>query len=296
MGGFTQQSLPRSAWPSTCLHLLMLTSIILYVLRRLRQRATLSRRRCQVTSDHGCLKTPQQDQKWWCLGIDVLLETNRNRKSRTCLEVLQARFTKYGNTYTSHALGLSSIVTIDPANIQAVLKTKAEDYEVRSAREIPLGGLVGPGILTTDGDVWRFHRNLIKPSFGRSRLGDLTEFEEHTLRLLRHLPPSGTAIDLQELFLKFTLDTSTKHLFGTSSGSLATLSDVKTEPELAGAFNRSQRAAVTKSALGWADRLRPQPQYWLDTYRIRRYADRYLSLIHTPSPRDGLLSRMPSSA
>lgn len=50
------------------------------------------------------------------------------------------------------------------------------------------------------------------------------------------------------------------------------------EPELAGAFDRAKRAAVEKFALGWADRLRPQPQYWRDTSRVWSFAERYVSI------------------
>lgn len=242
------------------------------------QRMIRHRRAQAFAEAHGCEPAPKRRQKWYYFGADTLVESYRHKKQFHYLELLQQNFTEYGLTYTSSVLGTSKLTTIDPANVEAILKTQWSDFLARPARKIPLDGLVGPGILTADGNLWSTHRKLMQPSFKRKSLEDFGLYDEHFERLLQHLPTPGQVTDLQKLFFGFTLDTSTQHLLGCSSGTLAPSSVVSPEPELAGAFDRSQRAAVEKFALGWADRFRPQLQYWRDTSRVHRFADRYVKL------------------
>lgn len=231
----------------------------------------------RLALDNGCGDTAKRRQKWWKFGLDTIYESWRWKKDGRYLELLQRNFDEYGKTYSSNVLGVSKITTIEPANIEAILKTQWQDFIARPARKVPLDGLVGPGILTSDGALWKTHRKLMQPSFSRKALEDLSIYSVHFNQLVRHLPRDHSVVDLQDLFFRLTLDSSTAHLLGCSSQTLASGSEVSAEPELAGAFDRAQRAAVEKFALGWADRLRPQPQYWRDTSRVWSFAERYVS-------------------
>jgi hypothetical protein len=204
----------------------------------------------------GCAEIPKRRQKWWKFGIDTIYESYRWKKQHSYLELLQKNFNDYGKTYSSRVLGTNKLTTMDPANVEAILKTKWEDFIARPARKIPLDGLVGPGVLTAD----------------------LSIYAEHFDRFMYHVPRDGQIVDLQDLFFKLTMDSSTAHLLGCSSRTLASTSELTPEPELAGAFDRAQRAAVEKFALGWADRLRPQPQYWKDTALVWNFAQRYVDI------------------
>jgi cytochrome P450 len=228
--------------------------------------------------DNECAKAPRRRQKWWKFGADTIYESYRWKKQHKYLELLQSNFDEYGKTYTSRVLGVNKLTTMDPANVEAILKTKWEDFIARPARIVPLDGLVGPGVLTADGALWKQHRKLMMPSFSRKALEDLTIYSEHFDRFMHHVPRDGQIIDLQDLFFRLTLDSSTAHLLGCSSRTLASTSELSPEPELAGAFDRAQRAAVEKFALGWADRLRPQPQYWKDTTLVWNFAQRYVDI------------------
>jgi cytochrome P450 len=229
-------------------------------------------------SINGCAEIPNRRQKWWKLGIDTIYESYRWKKQHSYLELLQKNFDDYGKTYSSRVLGTNKLTTMDPANVEAILKTKWEDFIARPARKIPLDGLVGPGVLTADGALWKQHRKLMMPSFSRKALEDLSIYAEHFDRFMYHVPRDGQIVDLQDLFFKLTMDSSTAHLLGCSSRTLASTSELTPEPELAGAFDRAQRAAVEKFALGWADRLRPQPQYWKDTALVWNFAQRYVDI------------------
>lgn len=242
------------------------------------QRLERSRRLRDFALKNECLEAPKRRQKWWKFGVDTIYESWRWKKEHKYLELLQYNFDDYGKTYTSEVLGVNKLTTIEPANVEAILKTNWEDFIASPARKVPLDGLVGPGVLTADGSLWKFHRKLMMPSFNRKALEDLTIYSEHFDRFEQHLPSDDQAVDLQDLFFRLTLDSSTAHLLGCSSNTLASSSEVSPEPELAGAFDRAQRAAVEKFALGWADRLRPQPQYWRDTKLLWNFAERYVNV------------------
>lgn len=225
---------------------------------------------------HGCCEAPNVPQRPWLFGLDLLYESHVNMKHHTYLQSMQETFNTYGRTFQSHHLGKIMLSTIEPANIQAIVKTKASDYLARPARAVPLDGLVGHGILTADGEMWKRHRSLMKPSFNRKRLEDFAMYEEHVQHLLACIPRNDEAVDLRDLFFSFTINSATEHLFGSSCRSLAADNEASAGPDLADAFDRAQRASVEKFALGWADRLRPQIQYSRDTKRVRQFADHYV--------------------
>jgi len=82
------------------------------------------------------------------------------------------------------------------------------------------GPLLGDGIFTQDHKKWKHSRKLLSPQFGKSYYRDLDFFGEHVDNLFSLIPKDGSPIDLQPLFFKFTLDTTTALLFGTSIYSL----------------------------------------------------------------------------
>lgn len=258
-------------------HLLSLAVLIvcIYVIS---QRWIRARKLRAFAAANQCEDAPKRRQQWWMFGADTIYESWRWKKEHKYLELLQKNFNDYGKTYTSKVLGVNKLTTIEPGNIEAILKTKWEDFIARPARKVPLDGLVGPGVLTADGSLWKSHRKLMMPSFSRKALEDLSIYSDHFDRFVGHLPKDGEVIDLQDLFFRLTMDSSTAHLLGCSSNTLATTSEVSPEPELAGAFDRAQRAAVEKFALGWADRFRPQPQYRKDTKRVWEFAERYVNV------------------
>ena len=258
-------------------HLLSVAALILFTYL-ISQHWIRARRFRAFASANGCNDTAKRRQRWWMFGADTIYESWRWKKEHSYLELLQKNFNDYGKTYTSKVLGVNKITTIEPANIEAILKTNSEDFIARPARKIPLDGLVGPGVLTADGALWKTHRKLMMPSFSKKALEDLSIYSDHFDRFLGHLPRDGEVVDLQDLFFRLTMDSSTAHLLGCSSNTLATTSEVSPEPELAGAFDRAQRAAVEKFALGWADRFRPQPQYRRDTKRVWEFAERYVNI------------------
>ena len=108
--------------------------------------------------------------------------------------------------------------------------------------------LLGDGIFTQDGAAWRHSRDLLKPQFARSYYRDLDLFREHVENLMAWIPKDGSPVDLQPLFFRFTLDTTTALLFGKSVYSLRhDASD--DEKDFANAFDVAQQYLVKRYRL-----------------------------------------------
>ncbi|THC87040.1 hypothetical protein EYZ11_013514 [Aspergillus tanneri] len=147
----------------------------------------------------------------------------------------------------SKELQRCAILTIEPENIKTILSLKFKDYGI-SHRLKPFKPLLGEGIFDTDGDHWASSRALIRPSFTRDQVADLTSFENLIQDLFSLLPRDGkTVVDLQDLFFRYTIDSATEFLFGQS---ISTLKKTQSELGFAQAFHYAQKAIITRDTLG----------------------------------------------
>ncbi len=140
--------------------------------------------------------------------------------------------------------------------------------------------MFGDGIFTQEGQAWKTSRQILRPQFHHRQYEDLEVFEDSVKELLEAITREKTendVIDLQPLFFRFTLDTTTAFLFGESVHSLKA-------PESAGeqtfgdAFNTAQEFI--------AKRFRLLDLYWLiggKTFRdacqkINDFADKIIDI------------------
>lgn len=111
------------------------------------------------------------------------------------------------------------LVTRDPENAK-VLLTESQSFEIGTYRAGMFEPLIGLGIMTLKGEAWRHSRALVRPQFSREQLSNLDLEEGHLSALsetLRAREDGWTEqVDLQPLFLNFTLDTATEFLYGSS--------------------------------------------------------------------------------
>jgi cytochrome P450 len=151
-----------------------------------------------------------------------------------------------------------TITTIEPENAKTTLVSKFKDYGIGHRLE-RLGPLVGAGIFTTDGEHWAMSRALIRPSFARDQVASLRQFEELIPGLFALIPRDGmTTVDLQDVFFRYAIDSTTKFLFGQSVGSLKL--STKSESNLAYAFNYAQEAIKMRKVLGPLSRFYRDPK------------------------------------
>ena len=80
--------------------------------------------------------------------------------------------------------------------------------------------LLGNGIFTQEGPAWKHSRELLRRQFVRMQYQNMDVFHEHVDNLFTSLHSSTGMVDLQPLFFKFTLDTTTALLLGRSVYSL----------------------------------------------------------------------------
>lgn len=124
--------------------------------------------------------------------------------------------------------------------------------------------LLGHGIFTQEGASWKHSRELLRKQFVRTQYQNLDRFREHVDNLLACLPSSNGVVDLQPLFFKFTLDTTTALLFGQSVFSL------KAEA-MENAGIRSFTEGFDMAQAGLAKRFRLAPFHYL--YRPRAFTN-----------------------
>ncbi|EEF39957.1 cytochrome P450, putative [Ricinus communis] len=114
----------------------------------------------------------------------------------------------------------------DPTNVEHVLKTNFANYPKGETYHSYMEVLLGDGIFNVDGDLWRKQRKTASFEFASKNLRDFstTVFREYTLKLssiLSHASFHNKEIDMQELFMRLTLDSICKVGFGVEIGTLA---------------------------------------------------------------------------
>src|ERR1022692_5221351 len=88
----------------------------------------------------------------------------------------------FGDTFRFYFGGVrEAIVTTNPAVIQHVLKTNAENYHKSEIQVKRMGHFLGKGLLTSHGEAWRNQRRLIQTGFDRKQLDALSSIMQDSL-------------------------------------------------------------------------------------------------------------------
>uniref|UniRef100_A0A6N2MY13 Uncharacterized protein n=1 Tax=Salix viminalis TaxID=40686 RepID=A0A6N2MY13_SALVM len=167
------------------------------------------------------LSKKQEKHKYHPVGGTVfnqLLNFNRLHHYMTNL----AR--KY-KTYRLIAPFRSEVYTADPVNVEYILKTNFENYGKGGHNYDNLSGLLGDGIFTVDGDKWRQQRKVSSYEFSTKVLRDFSSviFRKNVAKLANIVSEAAKAnqsMDIQDLFMKSTLDSIFKVAFGVELDSM----------------------------------------------------------------------------
>src|SRR6266436_6098119 len=102
--------------------------------------------------------------------------------ARNPVQVLSNYTERLGDTFRFYLGGLKEvIITTNPAVIQHVLKTNAENYQKSEIQVKRMGHFLGKGLLTTHGEAWRTQRRLIQKGFDRKQLEVLSSTMQDSL-------------------------------------------------------------------------------------------------------------------
>jgi cytochrome P450 len=123
-----------------------------------------------------------------------------------------------GETFKFYLGGIKeAIVTIDPAVIQHVLKTNAENYTKSEIQVKRMGHFLGKGLLTTHGEPWKTQRRLIQKGFDRKQLEALSAIMQdsltESLRTFDREVGDGP-VDIYPQLMKMTFAMVARSLFG----------------------------------------------------------------------------------
>lgn len=90
------------------------------------------------------------------LGIDIIQRTAKaiNNHVSQSDDVLVYEELGKPATWRQNMFGTKVLVTVDPANIQAMLATKFKDFELGHTRRGSYAPFIGDGIFTSDGKFW----------------------------------------------------------------------------------------------------------------------------------------------
>src|ERR1700678_329209 len=134
------------------------------------------------------------------------------------VEVLSKYVQLYGDTFKFYLGGLKeAIVTTNPAVIQHVLKTNAENYQKSEIQVKRMGPFLGKGLLTTHGEAWRTQRRLIQKGFDRKQLEVLSSIMQDSLtESLRDFDRQARVgpVDIYPHLMKITFSMVARSLFG----------------------------------------------------------------------------------
>jgi cytochrome P450 len=134
------------------------------------------------------------------------------------VQVLSKYTALLGETFRFYLGGIKeAIVTTDPAVIQHVLKTNADNYKKSDIQVKRMGHFLGKGLLTTHGEPWRTQRRLIQKGFDRKQLEALSAIMQDSLAeslLEFDRQVRGGPVDIYPQLMKMTFAMVARSLFG----------------------------------------------------------------------------------
>ncbi|KAJ5594074.1 n-alkane-inducible cytochrome P450 [Penicillium hispanicum] len=214
-------------------------------------------------------------------------------KQRRFLKHIRGLFNAHGATFKAKTAGQTTIFTIEPKNVQAVLAIKFKDFDLGDNRNTSFRPLLGHGIFSTDGSKWEHSRALLRPNFNRNQITDINVYETHVSALIQQIPRDGSTVDLQNLFLRMvclvarnhvlslllthqqTLDSATEFLFGESVHSLGDDSS-PLRSSFATDFNDAQEGLVTRFRMGPFRRFHRDKKFSRAVVNTRAYVDLFV--------------------
>ncbi|TGO61698.1 hypothetical protein BCON_0025g00250 [Botryotinia convoluta] len=252
--------------------LLLLCTISLLTIRALRNHISTNRMK------KGCQPPPSVPQKDPFFGLDIIYggftETYEKQSRDTIARDL---FSKYGHTFQSFTYGVAEIVTEAPEHVKAIYGTDFESFGVGPMRSFGLKHLADDGLMSTDGAVWKAHRSVLTPIFAQAT-NHQHMFEQHVARLLALIPEDGSTVDLQPLFDRLALDSSSEILFGESTLTLLpeTLADAM---KFLDAYNYSLQGVGMRMVLPFWDFLSRDPKFGSSCKDAQDFVDKILDKV-----------------
>ncbi|KAL3691649.1 hypothetical protein R1sor_005300 [Riccia sorocarpa] len=117
------------------------------------------------------------------------------------------------------------VVSVDPANLEYVFKGNFTNFPKGEPFHVMCYDLLGNGIFSTDGDLWKRQRKITSHEFASKVLRDYgcDNFKVHAVNLCKILDQASKderPVDMMDLALRLSLESICKLGFGVDMGSL----------------------------------------------------------------------------
>lgn len=256
-------------------HVIILVPLLIFATVRIYETLRAYTARSSLAQKNNCKPPKKYPHKEPILGLDLFYSMVQSAKKGHSLKSLVQLHETYGRTFQATSFGETIINTTEPKILTTVLATKSENFGVWSIRAPPATPLVAGGVFTTDGADWAHSRGLIKPCFARAQVADLVSLKVHVDRLVELIPKDGSTFDLQTLFSRLSLDSSTGFLFGESLDSLLETNSIETEKFLS-SFNTAQYGVGERVRLGKLRFLYRDKRYTEACKSVHSFIDNYV--------------------
>lgn len=151
-----------------------------------------------LNHQHGCehpVTYPHIDPFF---GLDLKLQEIWQSLKYQGIPFMSNLHIKYGKTIWLNNLGTSDIRTIDSENLQNAWSTNNCDWGYQPYRLPVMGPFCGRGFITTDNEEWQKARVLLRPTFSKANISNLSPFIALTKAFFQGIPQDGhTTVDLQ---------------------------------------------------------------------------------------------------
>ncbi|PIN23931.1 hypothetical protein CDL12_03357 [Handroanthus impetiginosus] len=150
-----------------------------------------------------------------------------------------------------HTFGRKVIITANPANVQHILKSHFHNYDKGDFFKTTLRDFLGDGIFNSDGENWKFQRQVLSHEFNTKSLRKFVEqvvdyeLSERLIPILSTAAKNKTVLDFQDILLRFAFDNICKMAFGYDPGYL---SPSLPREKLAVAFEKAVRFSTERFA------------------------------------------------
>ncbi|KAF9492647.1 cytochrome P450 [Pleurotus eryngii] len=183
----------------------------------------------------------------WLANIDFLYAMNKRVESGYPDDSLTDLVAKYGPVADFYVLWRHLMFTTSPEYIKIILATDFANYEKGEEFNSVVASLLGNGVFSSDGDMWKFHRSMTRPFFSRDRISHFDLFDRHAdavIAKIKERARAGIAMDFQDLMGRFTLDSTTEFLFGACVNSLQVETPFLLSEHLPSTLKRGERACA----------------------------------------------------
>ncbi|OUZ99318.1 Cytochrome P450 [Macleaya cordata] len=119
------------------------------------------------------------------------------------------------------------LLTCDPRNAKYILSNNFSNFHKGSGFEEAFD-ILGEGLLSSDSHFWLAQRRIARMTFNSKKVRNIIAnmgqevVQDALLPLLSHVAKQSSVVDLQDVFLRYTFDTSVGIIFGKNPNYLST--------------------------------------------------------------------------